>query len=306
MDGFIDLLKPPGMTSAAAVGYVRRMLPRGTRVGHAGTLDPEAAGVLPIMVGRAARLSDYIMVGEKEYICVLATGAATDTQDAQGARTGGSGVSASPEAVRAVLSRFIGEISQTPSPYSALKSGGKRLCDILRDGGEVAPQPRAVTIHALEYLGETAGGQLLRVRCSKGTYIRALCDDIGRALGCGGYMRFLLRTETAGFRIEDAVTLDAVRADLAAHMQPIDAPLGSIPAVYAGKELARAARCGNPLPRGALTGAADAAEARLYVDVPLARGDTARRFAGIVERDGAHMRFRAMLLDTDGLADTNG
>ena len=301
----MNLLKPPGMTSAAAVGYIRRLLPRGARVGHAGTLDPEAAGVLPIMIGRAARLSDYIMAGEKEYICVLATGVSTDTQDAQGMRVGGTGEAASADEVRTALKRFTGEILQTPSPYSALKQDGRRMCDILRDGGEVAPQPRAVTIHALEYLGEAEGGHLLRVRCSKGTYIRALCDDIGKALGCGGYMRFLLRTETAGFMLKDAITLEDARADLAANVAPIDAPLAHMPAVYAPIGLARAIRCGNPVPVNALRGATEAAVARLYADVPIESGGSERRFAGIVELSGAEMRFKAMLLNTEGMANAS-
>ena len=123
MYGFINLLKPPGMTSSDAVVYVRKRLPRGTKVGHAGTLDPEAAGVLPVMVGRAARLSDYIMTGEKEYICEIALGVATDTQDAQGAPVGEHNPPASEEALINVLSQFRGGIMQVPSAFSALKVG---------------------------------------------------------------------------------------------------------------------------------------------------------------------------------------
>ena len=156
MDGFINLLKPPGMTSSDAVVYVRRRLPRGTKVGHAGTLDPEAAGVLPVMVGRAARLSDYIMSGAKEYVCEIALGAATDTQDAQGTLRGEVHEPATADALRAVLGQFTGDIMQAPSAYSALKQDGRKLCDIARAGGEVHTQPRPVSIYELEYLRQTA------------------------------------------------------------------------------------------------------------------------------------------------------
>lgn len=358
MDGFINLLKPPGMTSSDAVVFVRKRLPRGTKVGHAGTLDPEAAGVLPVMVGRAARLSDHIMSGEKEYICEIALGAATDTQDAQGALVGERHEPADAGAVRAVLSQFTGDIMQRPSAYSALKQGGKRLCDIARAGGEVNVQPRPVTIFELEYLCQSApDGHMLRVRCSKGTYIRALCDDIGRALGCGAHMRFLLRTLSAGFHLDDACTLEELDADIAAHISPIDAPIMNMPMALAGEELYARVRCGNRLPVDELRGdvGGDGVR-RLYVRRPQCEaraecganaGEGARcgcdaveeascgcaanaetsahcapeaaaqdaavqpvsalgappvgyAFAGIVERDGDEMRFRAMLLDAEG------
>lgn len=357
MDGFINLLKPPGMTSSDAVVFVRKRLPRGTKVGHAGTLDPEAAGVLPVMVGRAARLSDHIMSGEKEYICEIALGAATDTQDAQGALVGERHEPADAGAVRAVLSQFTGDIMQRPSAYSALKQGGKRLCDIARAGGEVNVQPRPVTIFELEYLCQSApDGHMLRVRCSKGTYIRALCDDIGRALGCGAHMRFLLRTLSAGFHLDDACTLEELDADIAAHISPIDAPIMHMPMALAGEELYARVRCGNRLPVDELRGdvGGDGVR-RLYVRRPQGEaraecganaGEGARcgcdaveeascvcaanaetsahcapeaaaqdaavqpvsalgappvgyAFAGIVERDGDEMRFRAMLLDAE-------
>lgn len=312
MDGFINLLKPPGMTSSDAVVYVRKRLPRGTKVGHAGTLDPEAAGVLPVMVGRAARLSDYIMTGEKEYICEIALGVATDTQDAQGAPVGEHNPPASEEALINVLSQFRGGIMQVPSAFSALKVGGRKMCDIARAGGEVAPQPRPVTIHELEYLGKGAqDGYLLRVKCSKGTYIRALCHDIGQALGCGAHMRFLLRTFSAGFSIADACTLEQVDADLNAHIMPIDAPINHMPRVMCGSDLYARLRCGNRLAIDKLRGDVDAPGAiRLYVNRE-ADIDTLERdaqsggvpagysFAGIVERDGDETRFKAMLFEPE-------
>ncbi len=296
MDGFINLLKPPGMTSSDAVVYVRHRLPRGVKVGHAGTLDPEAAGVLPVMVGRAARLSDYIMSGEKEYVCEIALGVATDTQDAQGAPLGEAHAPASAAELRAVLERFTGDILQAPSAYSALKQGGRRLCDIARAGGEVRTEPRPVSIYALEYLRQTApDGHLMRVRCSKGTYIRALCDDIGRALGCGAHMRFLLRTLSAGFELAGARALDEIDADVRGCMEPIDAPIAQLPAVYAPEALYPRVRCGNRLPAAELRGdVAATGPLRLYA----ARAGR-DEFAGIVERDGDELRFRAMLLSAE-------
>lgn len=308
MDGFINMLKPPGMTSSDAVVFVRKRLPRGTKVGHAGTLDPEASGVLPVMVGRAARLSDYLMDSRKEYICEIALGISTDTQDAQGVRAGDVHEPADADALRAVLPRFTGDIMQVPSAYSALKVGGRKLCDIVRAGGEVAPQARPVTIYEIEYLRQTApDGHLLRVMCSKGTYIRALCHDIGQALGCGAHMRFLLRTLSAGFRLEDAHTLEELDAELEQCLKPIDSAIDHIPALLAGAELYPLIRCGNRLPVSALRG--DAGEGgvyRLYVrpDGPADRDATdgvpaGYRFAGMVEREGDEVRFRAMLLEAE-------
>lgn len=307
MDGFINLLKPPGMTSSDAVVYVRKRLPRGPKVGHAGTLDPEAAGVLPVMVGRAARLSDYIMDGVKEYVCEIALGAATDTQDAQGRLVGSCSAPASGEKLRAALPAFTGEIMQTPSAFSALKVGGRKMCDILRAGGEVAPQPRPVTIYELEYLGQSApDGHMLRVRCSRGTYIRALCDDLGRALGCGAHMRFLLRTLSAGFELERAHTLEELDADLNRCLTPLDVPIAHIPVVLAGADMYARVRCGNRLPLDALSGDLGEGARRLYVrrgagpDAPAeAMPAEGYGFAGIVERDGEEMRFRAMLLEAE-------
>lgn len=299
MDGFINLLKPPGMTSSDAVVYVRRHLPRGVKVGHAGTLDPEAAGVLPVMVGRAARLSDYIMDGVKEYICEIALGTATDTQDAQGALKGELCKPAHADELKKALGRFTGNIMQVPSAYSALKKDGKRFCDIVRAGGAVRSEARPIAIYELEYISQTApDGHLLRVRCSKGTYIRSLCDDIGRALGCGAHMRFLLRTLSAGFGLETSRTLEELDADISDCLMPIDAPLSHMPAIYAKGELYPRVKCGSRLPVSKLSGDVGAdGPFRLYAARDGSEGDG--RFAGIMERDGAEMRFKAMLLGAE-------
>ena len=154
MDGFLNILKPPGMSSGDMVFQARRLLPRGTRVGHGGTLDPDAAGVLPVCVGRAARLFDYIIDKQKTYIAELRLGVVTDTQDASGTVLERRDASTVTEAdVRAVLPRFTGTISQIPPMYSALKRGGQKLCDLARRGESLELEPRPVTIHAIEYIG---------------------------------------------------------------------------------------------------------------------------------------------------------
>ena len=184
MNGFLCVLKPPGMTSSDVVVRVRRRLPKGTKVGHAGTLDPEAAGVLPLMIGKASRLFDYLVEKEKVYIAELKPGYATDTQDAHGRIVAGSGEAASLEQLQAVLPQFLGEIMQTPPMFSALKRDGQKLCDLARKGVEIELEPRPTQVYAIDVLHSlTDGGFMLRVRCGKGTYIRTLCHDIGRALG---------------------------------------------------------------------------------------------------------------------------
>ena len=214
MDGFLNILKPPGMSSGDMVFQARRLLPRGTRVGHGGTLDPDAAGVLPVCVGRAARLFDYIIDKQKTYIAELRLGVVTDTQDASGTVLERRDASTVTEAdVRAALPRFTGTISQIPPMYSALKRGGQKLCDLARRGESLELEPRPVTIHAIEYIGrrdETA--HLLRVTCGKGTYIRTLCHDIGAALGVGGHMAFLLRSAAGCFDVQSASTLEELKA----------------------------------------------------------------------------------------------
>lgn len=201
---------------------------------------------------------------------------------------------------------------QVPSAFSALKVGGRKMCDIAREGGEVAPQARPVTIHELEYICQSApDGHILRVRCSKGTYIRALCHDIGEKLGCGAHMRFLLRTFSAGFSIDTACTLEQLDKDICAHVTPIDVPISHMPRVLCGGELYARVRCGNRLALDMLRGDVDAdGPVRLYVSrdadmnalerdaqadgVPEGYG-----FAGIVGRDGDEMRFRAMLFEPE-------
>lgn len=237
--GFLNLLKPPGMTSAKAVGFVKSFL-HGEKIGHAGTLDPEAAGVLPLMIGKAARLFDYLQDKRKEYIAEIAFGYKTDTQDAQGnvLSTGRSNISETE--LRAVLPNFIGEIPQTPPMFSAISKNGERLYDLARKGKTVEIPSRTVTVHELDLIQMMPNhGALLRVSCSKGFYVRTLCQDIGTALNTSSHMRFLLRTASGPFCIENAVTLNEIRiAAEENRLQPLlmtpeqvlpDLPLVAIP-----------------------------------------------------------------------------
>ena len=276
MDGFLNLLKPPGMSSGAAVARVKR-LARGARVGHAGTLDPEAAGVLPVMLGRATRLLDYFTDKSKGYVAEIAFSGATDTQDAQGALIeDGRGVP-SREEILAALPRFTGTIMQRPPSFSAIKRDGKRLYALARQGELVIAEARETLISYLS-LGEMASpdGYMLRVECGGGTYIRTLCHDLGQALGCPAHMRFLLRTRAGAFDIEHAVTFEDIEqaGALDPFLLPLEYPLSGLPALNVPETLEKQAKNGVALPIGAF--AAQPERARLYV-----RG----AFAAIVQKE---------------------
>jgi tRNA pseudouridine55 synthase len=206
-EGIVTVLKPPAMSSSDVVVDVRHIFDT-KRVGHLGTLDPEAAGVLPVCVGRAVRLFDYLVDKRKTYLCEIAFGAATDTQDAQGAVTETGDAVVSEAALDAVLPRFTGTIVQTPPMYSALKHNGQKLYDLALQGKEIPDKSREVEIFSLKRtktLGENRF--LLEVCCSRGTYIRTLCSDVGTALGVPAHMAFLLRTASGMFTLEHAVSI---------------------------------------------------------------------------------------------------
>ena len=251
--GFLNVLKPPGMSSAHVVGAVRRML-GGANVGHAGTLDPEASGVLPIMVGKAARLFDYMQDKEKAYVTEVAFGCATDTQDAQGAAIAQGDLYPAEDAIVAALPAFTGVILQTPPMYSALKQDGMRLYQLARDGKQADIPAREVTVHSLEFRAMTENhGALLAVRCSKGFYVRTLCQDLGEYLGCPAHMRFLLRTQSGPFTLETARTLESLRqacdeGTLADMLLPPEAALGHLPMTDIPGGLEKALRNGGHMP----------------------------------------------------------
>lgn len=251
--GIIIIDKPQGWTSMDVCGKLRRLYDQ-RRVGHAGTLDPMATGVLPVFLGRATRGVEFAEGGEKEYLASLRLGLVTDTQDITGQILEQHPVHCTREQVEAALDSFRGEIAQIPPMYSALKVNGQKLYELARKGRTVERKPRPVTIFTLE-LGKQTGPEeyALRVRCSKGTYIRTLCHDIGQALGCGGCMSALRRTMAAGFTLSQAVTLETVmqaaeqgRAE--ALLMEVDRLFAQYPAVTVDAEGERRCRNGNAFP----------------------------------------------------------
>ena len=292
MNGFLCVLKPPGMTSSDVVVRVRRKLPRGMKVGHAGTLDPEAAGVLPLMIGKASRLFDYLVEKEKTYVAQLKPGYATDTQDAHGKIIAGSGEQVTLEQLQAVIPQFIGDIMQIPPMFSALKRDGQKLCDLARQGVEIKVDPRPTQVHAIDVMHTLPDGSfMIRIRCGKGTYIRTLCHDIGAALETQAHMGLLLRTQTGMFTLDDAHTVEEIEAceDLSALLVAMDRPLGHVPRVDVVPWAERFVRNGNALTMKELRGdVPENAPVRLYIN---------DQFAGIGRMRDEHMKFEAMLLE---------
>ncbi len=223
MDGIVIVDKPAGWTSQDVTARLRRVF--GTRrIGHGGTLDPMATGVLPVFVGRATRGVEFFEHAEKEYEAVLRLGITTDTEDMTGTVLAEKPVSVTKAEFLGILRQFQGIIQQIPPMYSALKVNGQKLCDLARRGKTVERQPRTVTVReltCLEFAGSTAR---IRVRCSKGTYIRTLCKDIGEALGCGGCMESLRRTAAGAYTAEEAVPLQTLLETDAPerYLRPVD------------------------------------------------------------------------------------
>ena len=271
--GFLNVLKPPGMSSARAVALVRRAL-GGVKTGHAGTLDPEAAGVLPLMIGKAARLFDDLQFDQKAYIAEIAFGAETDTQDAQGRVVRRSDLMPTEMELRALFPLLVGEMEQTPPMYSALKQGGKRLYALAREGKTVQRKSRAMTLFSLELLRMMPGnGALISLRCSKGFYVRTLCHDIGGMIGCPAHMRFLLRTASGIFTLDTAKTLEeiesaAARGDLQSLLLPVEDVLAHLPCAEVPEHLLKPFQNGVPLPLSAfpaLNGAEQGGRVQLRV-----------------------------------------
>lgn len=206
--GVLCIYKEQGATSHDVVNRVRRLY-HTKRVGHTGTLDPLATGALVVMVGRAAKAAEFLSCDSKEYIAALKLGIETDTEDITGTVTSRhDGVLPGRDAVEAVCKGFIGKISQIPPMYSAIKIGGRKLVDLARKNIEIERQPREITVHSLGVTpGETEDEYILKVSCSSGTYIRTLCADIGRTLGCGAAMKTLERTRSGLFTLDGAKTL---------------------------------------------------------------------------------------------------
>ena len=246
MNGIVIVDKPQGWTSQDVTARLRRVF-NTRRIGHGGTLDPMATGVLPVFVGRATRGVEFFEHAEKTYEATLRLGLATDTEDITGTVLAEKPVTVTEGEFLAILDRFRGEIMQIPPMYSALKINGQKLCDLARKGKEVERKPRPITIFeltCLEFAGDTAR---LRVRCSKGTYIRTLCKDIGQALGCGGCMAALRRVSAGEYGIENAVPLQELLDAEAPenYLQNVDTMFTQYPAITLTEKQEQRCRNGN-------------------------------------------------------------
>lgn len=294
MNGFLNILKPPGMTSAAVVAVVRRLTGE-KRVGHAGTLDPEAAGVLPVMIGKAARLFDYLVDKEKEYVAEAAFGTATDTQDATGRITACGENYPDWAQIEAAAASQIGDIWQRPSMFSAIKQDGMTMYERARRGETVEVPLRQVHVESIDLHGETPNhGVLMTVRCGRGTYIRSICNDMGEFVGCPAHMRFLLRSQSGAFRLDTAMTLEEAAAfrqegRLAENLLPPDMPLQHLPRVDARASARKLVVNGAKLPLSRVDGWESLSEgqpARVYLD---------GEFWGMAERAGDMLVWRAQI-----------
>ncbi len=261
MDGILIIDKPPGLTSHDVVDRVRRIA--GLRaVGHAGTLDPPATGVLVLLLGKATRLAEYAEAQAKEYETVFRFGVETDTLDAAGAVTAESAVPPlTPEAVAAAAAALTGEILQVPPAISAVRVDGRRSYRRAREGEAVEPPARRVTVHAFDLLQLDPPRASFRIRCAKGTYVRALARDLGRALGCGGIVESLRRTRSGAFTIADAVPLAGLdRAKLEAALRPPAEAAADLPALKLADEAVLKIRQGKKLPADEAPGSAGLSE----------------------------------------------
>ncbi len=225
MDGIINLYKPEGITSHDAVSAVRKLF-MGTKAGHTGTLDPMASGVLPVCLGKATRITEYLLSNDKRYRCEMTLGIETDTQDIWGSIVMERKAELKASQILEAVSDFKGNIAQIPPLYSAIRINGKRLYEYARAGKNIQREPRNVKIYHIDVLSIQDNKVVLDVECSKGTYIRTLCHDIGTKLGCGAVMSRLERTVSGPFRIEDAVTLEEITVQTEEQfLLPMDYPL---------------------------------------------------------------------------------
>ena len=250
MNGVLIIDKPAGWTSMDVCAKLRGVFHE-KRVGHAGTLDPMATGVLPLFLGRATRAVEFATDSDKEYYAGIKLGVITNTQDTTGTVLAERPVTVTPAELKAVLPRFTGEQEQLPPMYSAVKRDGKKLYELARKGIEVERKPRNIVIKELEITKCIDSSTYeLRVLCTKGTYVRTLCHDIGAALGCGASMCSLRRSMAAGYTLEEAVTMEQVlaAADPAALARPVDSCFAQYPAVTIGERALFRAKNGNPFP----------------------------------------------------------
>lgn len=256
MNGILLIDKAEGWTSSDVVIKLKGVL-RERRVGHSGTLDPMATGLLAVFVGRATRAVEFAEAHDKRYTAGLRLGVTTDTQDVTGSVLRSCPANVAEDELKAVLTRFTGELEQIPPMYSAIKINGQKLYDIARRGGEVERRPRHITVSGISVVGRSGNDFVLDISCSKGTYIRTLCNDIGDALGCGGCMSSLRRTAAGDFSVSQAYTIDEVVAAAAAGeagklLLPTDSMFAALPRCTAGAQDERRIKNGNEIKTPAL------------------------------------------------------
>jgi tRNA pseudouridine55 synthase len=237
------------------------------KIGHTGTLDPDAEGVLPVCLGKATRVCDLLTDKDKEYEAVLLLGVQTDTQDVSGTILSTAPVQATEEEVSAAIRSFVGVYDQVPPMYSALKVNGQKLCDLARKGVTVERKARRVHIYGIEISEMNLPEVKLRVSCSKGTYIRTLCQDIGEKLGCGGCMKSLVRTKVSDFLLADAHRIAEIEADPKGFVRPVDTVFLQYPKAVAEEAADKLLLNGNRLPEAMITDLSEehrAGTVRLY------------------------------------------
>ena len=252
--GIINVYKEAGYTSFDVVARLRGIL-KIKKIGHTGTLDPDATGVLPVCVGKATKLCDMLTDKDKVYECVMMLGVETDTYDLSGRILERNSVTASEDEIVAAINSFVGDIMQVPPMYSALKVNGKKLYELAREGKEVERKARPVTIFSIDILNISLPEVSIRIHCSKGTYIRSLCHDVGEKLGCGCAMKSLIRTRVSMFDIADARTLDEIErivkaGNLDGIMLPVDQAFEGLETVFVipADEAIKYAVNGVPIP----------------------------------------------------------
>lgn len=253
-NGIINVYKEKGYTSFDVVAKMRGIFHQ-KKIGHTGTLDPDAEGVLPVCLGKATRVCDLLTDRDKEYEAVLQLGLETDTQDMTGQVIHTAEVTVSGDAVKEAVASFVGDYEQIPPMYSALKVQGQKLCDLARKGITVERKPRTVHIYGIDILEMDLPRVRMRVHCSKGTYIRTLCKDIGDRLGCYGCMQSLLRTRVADFCIEDAFRLSEIETmEPEKVLLPVDTVFKQYPGAVVRKEADKLLRNGNRIPAAYIVG----------------------------------------------------
>lgn len=294
-NGIVNVYKEKGFTSFDVVARMRGIFHQ-KKVGHTGTLDPDAEGVLPVCLGSATKVCDVLTDKDKEYEAVLLLGLETDTQDVTGTVLSEHEVSVTEEEVRDAVMSFVGDIMQVPPMFSALKVNGQKLCDLARKGVEVERKARPVVIHEIEILDMRLPRVHMRVHCGKGTYIRTLCRDVGERLGCCGCMERLLRTRVSDFALRDALRLSEIEEALAAgkndFIRPVDSVFMQYPAVTAAPEAQKLLDNGNRIPQEMADGHPEGGQT-------VRMCDAAGRFIGLYcyERDTADYKPVKLFFD---------